>query len=153
MQTPEGLPISNAKVRVQVEQASGKSPARFQHTRTTDANGIARIGYPPAQDLVRLEISASHEDYGARKMGWEKQAGDNIPASYTLKLGNGITIGGRVVDEGDTPIAGASLSFWQVLVGWRGNRPPGRAVGLLDPLNQFGRARPMAGKRSARGLA
>jgi hypothetical protein len=111
VQTPEGLPIPTAKVRVQVEQASGKSPARFQHTQTTDANGIARIGYPPAQDLERLEIAASHEDYGARKMGWERQAGDNIPASYTFKLGNGIFIGGRVVDEGDTPMAGASLSF------------------------------------------
>ena len=72
VQTPEGLPIPNAKVRVQVEQVSGKSPARFQHTRTTDANGIARVGYPPVQDLVRLEVSASHEDYGGAQDGMGK---------------------------------------------------------------------------------
>ena len=57
-----------------------------------------------------MEIGASHEDYGERKMGWERQAGDIIPASYTFKLGNGIVIGGRVVDEGDAPIAGATVS-------------------------------------------
>ena len=94
--------------------AANPQPA-FSIRRTTDANGIARIGYPPAQDLERLEIAASHEGYGARKMGWEKQAGDNIPASYTFKLGNGITIGGRVVDESGAPIAGATLNlsrFW-----------------------------------------
>jgi RNA polymerase sigma factor (sigma-70 family) len=115
VQTPEGLPIPSAQVRVQVQQASGKSPARFEHTQITDANGIARVSYPPAQDLERLEIGASHEVYGGRKMGWEMQAGDVIPANYTFKLGNGITIGGRVVDEGDAPIAGATVNlsrFW-----------------------------------------
>ena len=111
VQTPEGLPIPGAQVRVQVQQASGKSPARFEHTQITDANGIARVSFPPAQDLERLEIGASHEVYGGRKMGWEMQVGDVIPANYTFKLGNGITIGGRVVDEGDAPIAGATLSL------------------------------------------
>ena len=115
VQTSEGVPLPNAKVRVQVEQASGKTPARLDHTQTTDANGIALVRYPPVQDLERLEIGASHEDYSGRKMGWERRAGDSIPASYTFKLGNGITIGGRVVDESDAPITGASLSlfrFW-----------------------------------------
>jgi RNA polymerase sigma factor (sigma-70 family) len=115
VQTPEGLAIPSAQVRVQVQQASGKSPDRFEHTQITDANGIARVSFPPAQDLERLDIGASHEIYGARKMGWEMQAGDVIPANYTFKLGNGITIGGRVVDEGDAPIAGATVNlfrFW-----------------------------------------
>ncbi|MCX6924123.1 MAG: carboxypeptidase regulatory-like domain-containing protein, partial [Verrucomicrobia bacterium] len=115
VQTSDGLPISNAKVRILAEQTSGKSPDRIDRTQITDAKGGTRISYPPAQDLERLEIAASHEDYGGLKMCWEMRAGDSIPASYTFKLGNGITIGGRVMDESDAPIAGANLSlrrFW-----------------------------------------
>src|SRR5262249_38734573 len=58
---------------------------------------------------------ASHEDYGARKIGWETSAGDLIPQSYTLVLNNGISIGGWVADESDAPVAGAKLAlsrFW-----------------------------------------
>ncbi|MCX6913655.1 MAG: carboxypeptidase regulatory-like domain-containing protein, partial [Verrucomicrobia bacterium] len=111
VQTTDGLPLPNARVRLQAEQAGGKSPDRFEQTQVTDASGFARVGYPPAQDLQRVEIAVSHEDYAGRKMGWEMQAGDEIPASYTFKLGNGITIGGRVVDESDAPITGATLQF------------------------------------------
>ena len=46
------------------------------------------------------------------------QAGDVVPASYMLKLGNGITIGGWVVDESDAPIAGAKLEFNPSWRGW-----------------------------------
>ena len=111
VQTSDGLPLPNARVRLQAEQAGGKSPDRFEQTQVTDASGFARVGYPPAQDLQRVEIAVSREDYAGRKMGWEMQAGDEIPASYTFKLGNGITIGGRVVDESDVPITGATLQF------------------------------------------
>jgi hypothetical protein len=118
VETSEGLPLPNAKVHVLVEQAGGKSPDRFDRTQITDASGIARVGYPPAQDLQRLEIGASHEDYFGRKTGWERQAGDSIPASYTFKLGNGITLGGRVVDESEAPITGATVILFKIL--WSG---------------------------------
>jgi RNA polymerase sigma factor (sigma-70 family) len=111
VQMPDGSPLPHARIRVQVEQVSGKSPSRFEHTQLADASGAAAVRYPPAQDIERLEISATHEDYGGRKMSWEPGAGDSIPASYTFKLGNGITIGGSVVDESDNPIAGAKLTF------------------------------------------
>ncbi len=111
VQTPDGLPLPGAKVRILADQASGKSPARCEHTQVTGVSGSARLNYPPAQDLERLEISAAHEDYDGRKMAWEMRAGDVIPASFTLKLGNGVTLGGRVVDERDAPIAGAKLLF------------------------------------------
>jgi RNA polymerase sigma factor (sigma-70 family) len=117
VQTTEGLPIPNAKVFVLIEQAGGKSPDLFDKTQVTDASGIAHVGYPPAQDLQRLEIGASHEDYFGRKTGWERQAGDSIPASYTFKLGNGITLGGRVVDESEAPITGATVNLFKV---WSG---------------------------------
>ena len=129
VQTPDGVPIPNANVRAMTDQVSGKVPFRFQHTRATDANGIARLGYPPAQDVERLEVAVSHDQYGGRKMGWERQASDSIPANYTFKLGDGISIGGRVVDESDVPIAGASLSFTRF---WSGGDPMERRGEQLD---------------------
>jgi RNA polymerase sigma factor (sigma-70 family) len=111
VQTTDGAPIPNAQVQVQVEQVSGKSPSRLDHSQSTDPKGIAHMNHPPAQDIERLEVSASHPEFGGRKMSWERRAGDSIPASFTFKLGNSITIGGRVVDESDMPIAGAKLTF------------------------------------------
>jgi RNA polymerase sigma factor (sigma-70 family) len=117
VQTTEGQAIPNAKVRVRVQRPSGKTPASFDHALTTDAQGIARVNYPLAQDLQRLEIAAWHEDHGGRSMSWEMQAGDTVPANYTIKLGNGISIGGQVVDEADTPIPGAKLDFYRAYPG------------------------------------
>jgi hypothetical protein len=117
VQTSDGLPLSNAKVRVLAEQASDKSTDGIDQTQFTDASGLTRVGYPPPQGLQRLELYVAHVDYVGRKMGWEVQAGDEIPATYTFKLSNGITIGGRVVDESEAPITGAELNFARILSG------------------------------------
>ena len=86
----------------------------------------------------------SHEDYAGRKMGWEMQAGDEIPASYTFKLGNGITIGGRVVDESDAPITGATLEFPGS--GRAAKTLSAGASSLILPLAQSPRTRKVAGR-------
>lgn len=111
VQNPESQPIPNARVRVVIQQASGMSPSYMDRSVRTDHSGVAQVNHPPVQDLQRLEISASHEDYGARKMVWDTKAGDVIPASYTLKLSGGVTIGGTVVDSNDYPVGGAQLRF------------------------------------------
>ncbi len=129
VQTSDGLPLPNARVRLQAEQGSGKAPDRFEQTQITDTRGLTHVGFPPAQALQRLEIAVSHEDYAGRKMGWERQAGDEIPASYTFKLGNGITIGGRVVDESNAPITGARLEFYRF---WSGGEDIVRRGGQSD---------------------
>lgn len=114
-QSSEGQPIPNANLRVVIQQAGGKTPTRMDRTVKTDANGYAKINYPPLTDIERLDIGASHDDYGAKKMVWETKAGDVVPASFVLKLGSGIGIGGTVVDSGDNPIVDAKVQlsrFW-----------------------------------------
>jgi uncharacterized GH25 family protein len=64
-------------------------------------------------------------------MVWERQAGDTIPAQYTFKLGNGIAIGGRVVNESNTPIAGATINCGQYLSG-------GEVMARRDDQSEFG---------------
>ncbi len=116
VQDAQGLPIPNAKVRVFCQQVNGKPPQRITNEVKTDRNGFYRIIYPPVADLEQLEITASQDDYGSRKMVLQPSAGDVVPPSYTLKLGEGIAIGGTVVDSLDQPLAGAKISlhrFWK----------------------------------------
>lgn len=117
VQDAGGQPLAQAKLQVQLQQRNGRSLTRNGYSLSTDANGCAPVNYPP-QDLDTLQVSASHEDYGARKMLWDLSAGDFVPASYTLKLGAGIRIGGTVVDESDAPLAGAKISLYRF---WSGD--------------------------------
>ena len=51
-------------------------------------------------------------------MRWDLQGGDTVPASYTLKLGSEVKIGGLVVDNGENPISGAEISLYRF---WSGS--------------------------------
>jgi uncharacterized GH25 family protein len=115
VQNSEGQPIPHANLRVVIQPVGGKSQTRMDRTVKADANGYARVNYPPIMEVERLDIGASHDDCGARKMVWETKAGDIIPASFVIKLGGGIGIGGTVVDSSDNPIVDAKVQlsrFW-----------------------------------------
>ncbi len=114
VQTPEAQPLPSAKLRVQVRERGSRQPSI--RGLKTDAGGVGRVPYPP-KDLDRLEVSASHEDYSSRKIVWDLTSGDTIPASYLLKLGASVQIGGVVVNESDLPVAGAKMAFHRF---WRG---------------------------------
>jgi uncharacterized GH25 family protein len=107
--TEDGQPIPDALVRANIQQISGKLPTRYERSAKTDASGNAILPYPPATDLERLEIIASHDDFGSRQMTWTPPGGDLIPASYTLKLKGGLTIGGSIVDASNNPIPEAKI--------------------------------------------
>ena len=117
VQSPQGQAVPQAKVnpvfnqRIETKLVSTKARGLM-----TDAFGGAQVGFPSA-DLERLEIAVSHDDYAGRKVVWNLTAGDIVPANYVLKLGDSLKIGGVVVDESDTPVSGAQLSFHRF---WRG---------------------------------
>ena len=114
VQSADGQPLPEAKVQVRFH-AGGKNSYSFA-SKITDASGSALARYPP-QDLDQLTITASHDDYGSRKMVWDIRAGDVIPASYTLKLTNGLAIGGIVTDSADSPVADAKISLYHFFMG------------------------------------
>jgi uncharacterized GH25 family protein len=114
VQTSDGQPVPQAKLQVQFQQHSGTKQYDTTVILNTDAGGSVPVGYPP-QDLDRMEVNATHEEYGSRKMVWDLKAGDIVPATYTLKLGAVVNIGGTVVDDKENPIADAKISlhrFW-----------------------------------------
>jgi uncharacterized GH25 family protein len=111
VQDTEGHPLAAARVTASSRNtAAGQISPRF----TTDNNGLALVRYPDS-GLETLDVGASHDDYGTRKMVWDLKAGDSVPATYTLKLTAGVSIGGTVVDENSSPIAEAKIAlnrFW-----------------------------------------
>ncbi|HEV2692792.1 MAG TPA: carboxypeptidase-like regulatory domain-containing protein [Verrucomicrobiae bacterium] len=115
VQSAAGEPLPQSKLSLQFDQEVNGKSVRTSGFLTTDGNGVATVNYPPA-DLSRLTISASHDDHGGRRMLWDLTAGDTVPATYTLKLGAAVNVGGVIVDESDAPIAGAKVvlnRFWR----------------------------------------
>ena len=115
VQDREGRSLEGAQVRPQIRRDAGKPrQTNFDKSYTTDVNGVAEVAWP-LEGLSRLEVDASKDDYGSRKMVWDLKTGDAVPSNYTIKLGNGINIGGFVVDPEGNPISGATVSlnrFW-----------------------------------------
>jgi hypothetical protein len=109
-----GMPLANSRLQVLSIVQDGATTPRSSSSLTTDANGSATVGYPQ-QNLNSLDINASHENYSGRKMLWNLESGDVIPASYTLKLTAEATIGATVVDTDNNPVPGATVwlhRFW-----------------------------------------
>lgn len=115
----QSVPIVDAQLRVQSYPNSTASPASTKYL-TSDHNGAITVAFPPSGQR-RLELSVSHDDYGSRKMAWDLKAGAPMPASYTFKLGEAITIGGIVVNQNSEPVMNAKLTFWRYWSG--GGRP------------------------------
>jgi uncharacterized GH25 family protein len=109
VQDTQGRPLADATVSSSFGSASGSS---YGKKFTTDNTGMALVRFP-ISGLQTLDVSAEHEGYSGRKMRWDLQGGDTIPANYTLKLGGEVKIGGLVVDNGENPISGATVSLYR----------------------------------------
>ncbi len=111
---PDNQLVPNARIEFRILRRDGRLQHNLKRMIKTDDSGLATLRFL-AEEMKQLQVSVSHDDFGAKKMVWDTESGDVIPASYTIKLGSGITIGGTVVDDADQPIAGAKLSlgrFW-----------------------------------------
>ncbi len=114
---PNGRPVPGARIETRIVQRQGVESRYFGHSVVTDTAGGAQLNAPPYENIERFEASATHEDFGGRKVAWSPGTGQVIPASYTFTLGKGITFGGLVVDEAGMPISGAKLDFYRYWTG------------------------------------
>lgn len=148
--TPDDYAVPKAKIRVQIRRKAGTESPNLTRNLSTDESGALAIKYS-RDNLERLEISAAHEDYGGRKMIWDLAVSgvrDVIPAAYTLKLGEGITLGGTVVDETGQPVADAKLNFYRF---WSGGDSPNQ-IGEQPDFRTKTVATDAAGHWQLRGL-
>ncbi|MBE7499629.1 MAG: redoxin domain-containing protein [Verrucomicrobiales bacterium] len=85
--------------------------------RLTDDRGEFRLVFavPPAEgrrEMSNFSVSAHHPDFAPRSVMWTSSAGDvydGLPATVSIGLESGVTVGGRVVDEWGTPLAGVRV--------------------------------------------
>jgi hypothetical protein len=115
----QGRALANAQVSAKTRN-SGPGSKSVTANFVTDNSGVALVRYPTSE-LQTLQVTAEHVDYSGRKVLWDVKSGDTIPATYTLKLGAEVTIGGNVVDTNDNPISGAELSIYRFWTGNDGN--------------------------------
>lgn len=104
-------PLPNSAVTMTTR---AKSNGYLNRKFTTDGTGTAQVKFDDTE-LDSLDVTAEHDGFSGRKMRWDLSSGDTVPASYTLKLSAEVKIGGWVVDESDSPIAGANIRlarFW-----------------------------------------
>lgn len=102
---PDGRPLPDATVRVSPNLVWGGIEGR------TDGDGRYRL---PGLPEGVLQVRADHPDFVAAVR--EITAGDG-EIQLDLQLGSGHRVGGRVVDDGGSPIAGA-----RVMLGGQANR-------------------------------
>lgn len=108
-------PIEGAAIKTSF-RAEQRRPAftNLSRTFTTSSRGMADVLWP-TQKIEQFQLLVSKDEYGPRKMIWDFQAGDQVPANYTVKLKGSIHVGGFVVDPEGNPIAEATVSlgrFW-----------------------------------------
>ncbi|MFN7139309.1 MAG: sigma-70 family RNA polymerase sigma factor [Limisphaerales bacterium] len=75
----------------------------------SDRIGICNVPVRPGIEV--LELTTRLEGFADTRLQWWPIRGDTIPANYTVRLDRPIQIGGRVLDENDQPIEGASVYF------------------------------------------
>jgi hypothetical protein len=148
VQSADGQAVRQAKLDTQFDQMVGPKNVRTSGFLKTDANGFARVNYPP-QDLEQLSIGAEHDDFSGQKMVWDVKAGDTVPASYTLKLSAEVKIGGIVVDESEQPISGADIRLYRF---WSGDDGSPNKKGEQPSFSTKGTTTDASGRWQAKGL-
>lgn len=111
--TANGKPVGDAEISAPY-MGRWNQP---QPKRLTDTEGkyLLRIPLPPQQYRSRMDhfsVSASHPDYAARTIAWTSSGGDvyaAVPASATIKLEKGTTVGGVVKDSRGAPLSGVKV--------------------------------------------
>jgi RNA polymerase sigma factor (sigma-70 family) len=77
-------------------------------TYRSDTNGYARVYYPIG--ITGLEVTTRIDGLADTRLKWTPKNGEIIPPDYTLKLVQGTTIGGLVVDGQGRPIPDSTVT-------------------------------------------
>jgi RNA polymerase sigma factor (sigma-70 family) len=105
---PQGKPLSGAHVHSSIW--TKEKGFKGNHDYETDDAGVAQVELPKTFYIFRLW--AGKKPLVTLYAGWEQNelaSGKDFPAEYTLRLEEGVSAGGRIVDEQGQPIAAAKV--------------------------------------------
>lgn len=113
-----GIPLSNVLIKTSFRVPRGHpSVNQFEQITETGTDGTVEILWP-RQELERMEVTASKDLYGGRKMVWDLKTGDKIPETHSFTLKMGINFGGIVLDTLGAPLSGANVRLYRF---WSGS--------------------------------
>ncbi len=107
---PQGKPLADADVHSSIW--TNEEDYKANRDYKTDAAGIARVELPRSYYIVR--VWAGKKPLVTNSVAWEENdlaAGKRLPQQCTIRLEQGVAIGGRIVDEQGKPIAGVSVEL------------------------------------------
>lgn len=105
---PQGKPLPEANVHAGIW--TDEKDFKANRDYKTDKTGTAQVELPKTFTIVRLW--ASKKPFIGMFTNWEQGelvSTKQFPTEYTLRLETGVTAGGKIVDEGGKPIAGAKV--------------------------------------------
>lgn len=109
VQTASARPIEGAEVQA-FARAAGFRPLAATRDLRTGADGLAVVRFE-SNALARLEVTAAAEGFVARRMIWDIQVGDAVPARHVFQLNPGVSLAGTIVDEAQFPVPEIRLRF------------------------------------------
>ncbi len=118
----QGSPIPDVNIRAYrfwtgtdgSPQRKGEQPSFSSASTTTDANGHWEVKGLPFGLLDHIGVEASHPDYIGERIqnvngGGGDQAGQLRAETYKMTLKQGLVVNGRVLDDSDNPVVGATV--------------------------------------------
>lgn len=137
---PDGSPVEGAKVSLhrywmggENMATKGDQPEFEKQEHVTGPDGRWKARHVPPEILHRIAITASHPDYiQASWVGkYDSESLEQLKAGEAkLTLGRGLEVRGRVLDDAERPIAGATV--------WAGGRDfPDRQETTSDDEGRF----------------
>ena len=120
---PDGTPLPDTKISVyrfysggDDMNKKGEQPDFQNKSATTDADGKWQVKGLPMELTDRIGFNASHEDYlttNINLMNDPSAVKQLREGTFTLTMHQGVAVAGRVVDDSDNPISGASVTAGQ----------------------------------------
>lgn len=140
-----GLPLSGAVATVpNLRDLTSEDLFRFPRF-DTDASGIVTLGIPPAQFMpdqeTQFSVLIEHPGHCTRTLVWMSRSGhvrEDLPETQTVRLTQGVAIGGRVVDHSGRPIRGAKLHLFSVPTTRQTGDAPAKRFDENDTLSAMG---------------
>jgi len=111
VQDSEGKPLVEAEVHINLHLEEPSGNIHVNHAVRTDSEGCWRIDGIP-DEVERFSLQIKHPDYGGDNGRNRQISGDALANVMALKhietLDKGLMITGKVLDENEQPIAGAT---------------------------------------------
>lgn len=104
--TDSGRPIPNARIEYRGWEGRQFKGRKFEANR----EGVCQIAFD-REKTTQFELTTRVDGFADTRLHWRPDRGEQIPESYTMRVGRPVRLSGRVVDADGQSVAGAKVGF------------------------------------------